>query len=120
MLNIECHCGNVKLTANRRPSSITSCNCSICYRLGALWAYFVSDDVELRIGEHPSAGYAWGEKSITYHRCGNCGCTTHYTSSDRDDGQRIALNCRMAPISEIEGIPVRSFDGRDSWRYLDR
>jgi hypothetical protein len=120
MLNIECHCGNVKLTATQLPSSITSCNCSICYRLGALWAYFDSADVELRIAEHPPDSYAWGEKSITYHRCGNCGCTTHYTSTDSDGSQLIALNCRMAPISEIDGIAIRHFDGRDSWRYLDQ
>jgi hypothetical protein len=120
MLNIECHCGNVKLTAKQLPRSITSCNCSICYRLGALWAYFDSADVELRIAGHPSGSYAWGEKSITYHHCGNCGCTTHYTSTDSDGSQLIALNCRMAPISEIDGIAIRHFDGRDSWRYLEQ
>ncbi|MCP4388409.1 MAG: aldehyde-activating protein [Gammaproteobacteria bacterium] len=119
MLSIECHCGNVKLTTDQPLSSITSCNCSICYRLGALWAYFVSGDTELRIGEHPLDSYAWGEKSITYHRCVDCGCTTHYTTTNSDGSQHIALNCRMAQTSEIEGIPARSFDGLDSWKYLD-
>jgi hypothetical protein len=47
-------------------------------------------------------------------------CTTHYTSTDSDGSQLIALNCRMAPISEIDGIAIRHFDGRDSWRYLEQ
>lgn len=119
MLNIECHCGNVKLSAKRLPKSITRCNCSICHRLGALWAYFAAGDVELRSGDHPLQSYAWGEKSINYHRCGNCGCCTHYTSTDSDGRPFFGLNCRMAAAAEIEGIRMRNFDGLDSWKYLD-
>ena len=33
--DLECHCGNLKLSANEAPDSMTSCNCSICNRLGA-------------------------------------------------------------------------------------
>jgi len=50
MFSVECHCGNIKITANALPSSITSCNCSICNRLGALWAYFDLENVETLSG----------------------------------------------------------------------
>jgi hypothetical protein len=119
MLSIECHCGNVKLLANESPESLTSCNCSICYRLGALWAYYDLDNVGFSVGENPSGTYSWGEKTITYHRCDECGCTTHYTATEADGGEMIALNCRMAPLSQIRDIPVREFDGLNTWQYRD-
>ena len=119
MFEAECHCGNLKLIAVGRPSSITRCNCSICYRLGALWAYYAQRDVEIVQVEGASDTYAWGEKTIVYHRCDKCGCTTHYTAADDDGGELVAINCRMARPVEIGAIPVRDFDGLDSWKYLD-
>ena len=47
MFSVECHCRNMKLVASKLPSSITSCNCSFCNRLGALWAYFDLKNVEI-------------------------------------------------------------------------
>ena len=119
MFSVECHCGNLKLVTHELPSSMTSCNCSICDRLGALWAYYDLDNVELVSGDQRKNEYSWGEKTITYHRCGECGCTTHYTSTESDGSELIAINCRMAPLSKIGNIPVRAFDGLDTWKYLD-
>ena len=119
MFAIECHCGNLKLVATEPPSSITRCNCSICHRLGALWAYYEQDKVTIASRGQPNQSYAWGEKTITYHRCGVCGCTTHYTGTADDGGDLIAINCRMARPSDISSIPLREFDGRVSWKYLD-
>ena len=42
---VECHCGNLRLCASREPDDLTQCNCSICRRLGALWAYANRDDL---------------------------------------------------------------------------
>lgn len=119
MFETECHCGNLRLRVNRRPGSITRCNCSICDRLGALWAYYDAADVDILRGERPEATYAWGEKTMLYHRCGECGCTTHYTATGDDGTETVAVNCRMAAPGDIDGIPVRDFDGLKTWRYLD-
>jgi hypothetical protein len=119
MLSVECHCGNIKLLVEDSPESLTSCNCSICHRLGALWAYFDLAEVGFSIGEMSTNTYAWGEKTITYHRCGECGCTTHYTATEADGGELVAINCRMAPQAQIRDIPVREFDGLNSWKYRD-
>jgi len=37
----SCHCGAVQLEIPSAPDHLTNCNCSICWRYGALWAYFV-------------------------------------------------------------------------------
>ena len=119
MFSTECHCGNLKLVAKELPSSMTSCNCSICNRLGALWAYYDLGNVEIISGDEPKSTYSWGEKTITYHRCGKCGCTTHYTAIESDGSELVAINCRMAPLPKIRNIPVRPFDGLDAWKYMD-
>ena len=119
MFVVKCHCENLKLVANKAPSSITSCNCSICNRLGALWAYYDLKNVEILSTGKPIDTYSWGEKTITYHRCGECGCTTHYTATESDGSELIAINCRMASLSEVSNIPVRAFDGLGTWKYLD-
>ena len=64
-------------------------------------------------------GYRWGEGTITYHRCGNCGCTTHYSRTESDGTALIAVNCRMASIEQMNDIPVRDFDGLLTWSYVD-
>ncbi len=56
MFNLECHCGNIKLFPEAPPGSLTSCNCSICRRLGALWAYFNLGEVADMSGVR-----AWGD-----------------------------------------------------------
>jgi hypothetical protein len=117
--SVECHCGNVKSFSNELPESMTSCNCSICHRLGALWAYYDSEKVKVQVGDKSVDTYSWGEKTITYHRCGECGCTTHYTTVETNGNKIIAINCRMASSSITEKIPVRQFDGLLTWKYQD-
>ncbi len=43
----SCHCGQVRVEATRAPDEVTHCNCSICKRLGALWAYYHPDEVRI-------------------------------------------------------------------------
>ena len=119
MFSVECHCGSIKLVASQPPSAITSCNCSICNRLGALWAYYDEENVKVIAGVKHENTYSWGEKTITYHRCDECGCTTHYTTTQDDGSELIAVNCRMAQLLDVSNIPVREFDGLLTWKYTD-
>src|SRR4051812_9445759 len=57
----SCHCGRVSVEVQRAPTEVTSCNCSICRRLGTLWAYYAPADVRV-VGE--TATYQWGDKTI--------------------------------------------------------
>ena len=88
-------------------------------RLGALWAYFDADQVRIDAASDVLSSYAWGERTITYHRCAHCGCTTHYSTLENEHVEMIAINCRMAELVDIGGIEVRDFDGRETWKYLD-
>lgn len=117
MIEASCHCKNSVLKACIAPESITSCNCSICYRLGALWAYYTEDQVDVRYELTPTL-YLWGEKQRTYHVCPCCGCTTHYTQN-RDDGtKRLAMNVRMVNAELFKFTPVKKFDGANTFKFL--
>jgi hypothetical protein len=120
MLSAHCHCGNVSLSANETPDSITECNCSICGRYGARWAYFKPENVTIIIQSGTSQRYRWGDEEIDFHHCNLCGCVTHYTGTEKNGpSKRVAINTRMSPISETANIPIRHFDGADTWKYLD-
>ena len=47
MLTATCHCGALRIEVPRKPSSLTSCNCSICRRYGTLWAYYKASTVRV-------------------------------------------------------------------------
>ena len=64
-------------------------------------------------------GYSWGDKSLAFHTCRTCGCTTHWEPLDPSPQSRMAVNCRMSDPAAIAGLRIRNFDGADSWKYLD-
>ena len=119
MVKATCHCGNIVITAGILLESITSCNCSMCYRLGALWAYYTVDQVDIKVKSEATV-HLWGSKVRSYHSCTFCGCTTHYTQK-RDDGtNRVAINTRMATPELFKSVNVRFFDGADTFKYVEQ
>ena len=114
-----CHCGEVRIAIPALPETVTECNCSVCHRYGARWAYFTRDRVELLSGADRIAPYSWGDRTIEFFHCTRCGCLTHYESVERQEHSRVGINTRMLPPETLEGIAVRHFDGADSWQYLD-
>lgn len=96
MLNqASCHCGTVSIRLSSKPSEIFECNCSICRRLGVLWAYYHCDDVVFEKGERATRVYAWSKKTLEFHRCSVCGCTTHWIAADPTFRERMGINARL-------------------------
>lgn len=116
MVTASCHCGKITLELETAPEQVTSCNCSICRRLGTLCAYYRPAQVRVS-GE--TATYLWGDKSMTFHRCPTCGCHTHWTAVPEGDGDRMGVNARMLEPEVLAKAKLRRFDGADTWKYLD-
>lgn len=114
-MQLSCHCGAVLIKVPT-PKQLTSCNCSICSRYGALWAYYDPNEVQIAMEESVLGRYLWGEKTIAYRFCQKCGCVTHYETLIAP--AKIAVNFRMAGNASLQGIPIRKFDGADSWQYI--
>ncbi|VUD69352.1 hypothetical protein TDB9533_04719 [Thalassocella blandensis] len=107
-MNINCHCQNICIDVDT-PAQLTQCNCSICRRYQALWAYYTPEDVHITVGSAGEAFYCWGDKEIEFVRCAQCGCVTHYRSLS---SPRIAVNFNMLENALISEIPIRHFDGK--------
>ncbi len=103
----SCHCGQVRVEATRAPDEVTHCNCSICKRLGALWAYYHPDEVRI---EGETSRYIWGDRTIVFHHCPTCGVTLCWMPL-REGLKRVGINARVLQKVEAERLPVRGFDG---------
>ena len=113
----SCHCGAVRVEIARAPTEVTFCNCSICKRLGTLWAYYAPADVRVT-GE--TATYCWGDKSIDFHHCVTCGCTTHWSPREGRNPERMGINARLLAGDVLGAARVRRLDGAsENWQYLD-
>ena len=120
MIEGSCHCGAVRWVFDGIPDTLTDCNCSVCRRIGGLWAYGTVANVLVSTAPDATIAYVQGDKMLAIHSCKACGCTTHWVSLAPEDGDwRIAVNMRMADPSDFAAIRVRHFDGADSWTFLD-
>ena len=118
MIRGQCHCGAVRFEFDDVPEKLTDCNCTACRRFAALWAYADIDKIRILAESGATLTYVWGDKSLAFHTCRTCGCTTHWENL-ASDGEHMAVNCRMSEPQDIEGIRIRHFDGAHSWQYLD-
>ena len=114
----SCHCGNVQFEVFKKPDWLISCNCSLCTRLGNLWAHADSTEVKFDCTPESTNAYIWGNKSIAIHTCKKCGCTTHWTSLTNDI-TNVGLNFRMCTEHDISVFTVRNLDGADTWEFID-
>jgi hypothetical protein len=119
MLTASCHCGAVTIELSHAPESLTECNCSICRRYGARWAYYTRETARVHCAANAPATYRWNDRVIDFCHCTTCGCLTHYEDVEEGPGGRVAVNARMLPTAVTEIIPLRYFDGAASWEYLD-
>jgi len=121
MIEAVCHCGAVRVAVPAQPEQVTDCNCSICRRLGTLWAYYSPAQVKVTDLD-ATAAYVRRDQPeqghIAFHHCRTCGCTTHWSSLDptRD---RMGVNARLMALEVLGQARIRHLDGADTWEYLD-
>jgi hypothetical protein len=119
MLAASCHCGDVRIEVPSRPDTVTLCNCSICRRLGALWAYYMVGTVRVIGDPENTNSYIWGDKTLRTVRRRRCGCVTHWEPLKPDADGHMAVNVRNFDPEELDELRIRRFDGARSWRYVD-
>lgn len=110
-MEIKCHCGNVSLKVASFPKDVGECNCSICHRYAAYWAYYSPEQVLVSYAKEKPTFYCWGDKEVEFYRCSLCGCVTHYITTPKCDDEILAVNMRMAESDVLAGIPVRKING---------
>lgn len=111
MLTADCHCGAVRVTVPRKPRTVTDCNCSICRRYGALWAYYKAATVRIQGQRGALRSYVWGRKNLKFVRCATCGCVMFWQRVQPDPQRKMGVNARNFDLAVLRTIPVRPLDG---------
>src|SRR3954468_22857253 len=116
MLKLSCHCGQIRLEIRKQPEYINECNCTLCSKSGARWAYFHPSEVSV---EGKTKGYSRQDKedpAAEVQFCADCGSTTHFTltasAASRFGNTLMGVNMRLADEGDLAGMELRYPDGR--------
>lgn len=117
MLKLSCLCGQSRVETEQRPEYLHECNCALCRKSGARWAYLNPADVVVT-GE--TRGYTREDKDdpgADLRFCPRCGVTTHFVLTESAVAKHgnvvMGLNVRLVPESELAGVELRFPDGAD-------
>lgn len=118
-LHGSCHCGAIRLTLPFIPEKATRCNCSLCRRTGAVWAYYEFGSVRIEGQSDQAVGYVQGDKTIRTVHCKTCGITTHWEPIPSQPGARHGVNLNNFEPGLLQAVRIRHIDGADTWAFLD-
>jgi len=110
MVEAKCHCGAVRLELPEAPQAVFECNCSICRKLGVLWAYYQMPDIRIHAAPEATFTYVWNERVLAFYHCRTCGCTTHWAAVEPGH-PRMGMNARLIEGLSKKTTPVHHFDG---------
>jgi len=115
----HCHCGKVHISPSAKPEFLNDCNCTMCASSGAIWGYFNVDQVHITgdTGVYYRADYA--KPAVDIHFCKICGNCTHWLPKLPEIANRMGLNMRLFPASDLEGVELRFPDGRNWFGETD-
>ena len=117
MIEGRCHCGAARFTLARPPARVTDCNCSICVRLGALWAYYPASDFSLSTPPEALGSYRCNDRVLAFRFCATCACTLFWEALPGDTpapegvSPRMGVNARMLVGFDPGAVEVVRFDG---------
>jgi hypothetical protein len=121
MPRASCQCGAVEIEVARKPRKLTACNCTLCVRYGALWAYYTDETARVARGKRKLRSYTKPGGRLAFHHCSGCGCITHwYAAKAKWSDGRIGVNARLFDPILLASIPISVLDGAATWKRLGR
>ena len=116
-----CHCGRSGWRLDTPFDRVTSCNCTLCRRYGALWAYGYEGADAGIFGETKSYTRAdRPDPTLEIHFCAECGGVVGYRALQLDVSSRrkIAVNIRLASPDAVGAMRLERFDGLNTFEDL--
>jgi hypothetical protein len=115
------------MTVEPAPSWVLDCNCSICRRIGALWAYTLDPrdgkpvlQVTIVQGANALEPYIWGDRWSASWRCKTCGCVMcGGTSLDKPENLRT-VNARMFVAFDPASVTIQRIDNAQTGHFWTR
>ncbi|KPI36318.1 uncharacterized protein AB675_7321 [Cyphellophora attinorum] len=112
----SCHCGAITVTVPYKPTRINECQCTLCRRYAAAWAYYTTADVQISPAPSheesaASGAYIWGDKHHGFHFCRKCGCVMCWYPCDvvegkvdAKEGKQVGVNTRMMRPEDVREV----------------
>ena len=118
-----CLCGSARWRFCGELKSATACNCTLCRRYGALWAYGY-EGAECTL-EGPTTSFTRVGKddpALEILFCPSCACVLCWRGvreNLKENGrQRMAVNLRLADPDTVASLAIDHFDGLVSFDDL--
>lgn len=118
-----CHCGSSRWRFVGNPQSTTACNCTLCRKYAALWAYgFEGEEISISGTTNSYTRIGKANPALEILFCTTCGCVLCWCGMrlDEQSRRRMAVNLRLAEPQTVEDLPIDHFDGLDSFDDLPR
>lgn len=116
MLKLSCLCGHVTVEIDRTPDFINECNCTLCSKSGARWAYLHPSRVKVEGATQGFTRHDKADPAAQLHFCPRCGATTHFVLTEsavaKFGNVQMGVNMRLADERDLAGIELRYPDGR--------
>ena len=112
-MKATCHCGNVSVTIAHPPHYINLCDCTLCASSGAAWGYYSSNEVSVEGATKAYRRADFDEPYVELRFCTDCSAATHWVLTENAQGDKIGVNMRLFDPSRLDGVEVRTLDGRN-------
>lgn len=126
MIKAACHCGAVRLTVDPAPRWVLDCNCSICRRHGAMWAYTREPGSGKTVlqasvvqGADALEAYIWGDKELAVWHCKACACVMTATPVAEPD-VILSINARMFVDFDPASVRIQRIDNAHTGYFWTR
>lgn len=107
-----CHCGAVAYSVELDLATTLKCNCSICTKLGAVWAFAPRSSFALKSGTKTQGDYQFGKKALHHRFCTICGVEGYAEGVMPDGTPTVGINLRCIDGVDVDKLSPRPWDGR--------
>ncbi len=108
----SCHCGAVAYTVEVDTEQALKCNCSICTKLGAVWAFAPKAKFNLNKGAGKQGDYLFNKKVLHHRFCTTCGIESYAEGTGPDGSPMVGINLRCVGGVDVDKLNPKPWDGR--------
>ena len=107
-----CHCGRVRYQATSDLAQVVDCNCSICIKRGAIWAFVKPPQFKLVQGGDALTDYQFGKKQI-HHRSASRVHRLVLAWAALNGDETFAINVNCLDGVDVATLKLTPFDGKN-------